>query len=1143
MGTVFMAEQTQPVQRKVALKIIKPGMDSQQVIARFEAERQALALMDHPNIAKVLDAGTTGGEPGGISSGKPYFVMELVKGVPITRYCDEHHLTPKQRLELFVPVCQAVQHAHQKGIIHRDLKPSNVLVAEYDDKPVAKVIDFGVAKATGPKLTERTMFTELGQIVGTLEYMSPEQAKLNALDIDTRSDIYALGVLLYELLTGTTPFEKKRLQQAAFDEILRIIREEEPPRPSTRLSTTEGLPSIAANRGLEPKKLSGLVRGELDWIVMKALEKDRNRRYETANGLARDLERYLADEPVQAGPPSAGYRLRKFVQRNRRALVMTCVVVVAVIAGVTALVGSALWTARQRDAQRAETERAVMSAVTQTETLLAEGDKVSENPQRWQAVLQLAQRSLERGERLVAANEVSAGLLEHIRRARTSLDRARKDARFMAALEQAAVLPYVGLGKTFGYEAAHLAYAQALREHGLDTQGGEPEAIAMRIQRSHRSVQKAVLACLDGWAIWEKDKALRSRLLRIAVLADNDAWSNRLRKAWGAGDVPTIKQLAKEARRNSLSARQFVLMAFALSAWVGRAEAATWLRDARRHHPADFEIVYHLGNHLHDYDHPDAATLDESAGCFWATAALRPESPAVQVNLGNRLKEKGDKDGALACYQRAISLNPDFAPGYLQIGFLFGEKGERDTAIEWYQKALARDPKSAHAHFNIGANLYNKGDLDAAISWYHKALALKPNWKNTIIGALARCHEKRGDHVALSATAEQLARVGGDDDRKRAASFLAAAITLARKDKKLTKTEIAAAIQASRVRLEAIHVREITLLEKRANEAPDNPDLRRGLVGDGYWRHTVTFRDAGLAELAVKALNKHGKLVDKLAADFPRNIQYRTDVGNNRLEMGLLLEGAGRLREAEEMYDRMVEIGEKLMLDFPEPRSRYELATWYSVRGGYYSRRGEYRKAVAGEAKVLELLPDNVYAHCFNIPVNLLLAGDTDGYRQACAGALKRFGDGTDRFAVHMLVRACGLAPDAVADPQAVVQAMTKVVSADRIQVHLFALGMAHYRAGQWDQAIARFNESIKLDPAWHDTTVQNGLGLALAHYRRGDIEIARQWLKKSVDRLDQGEREKGLAVLFPPHFVDWYTCRILRAEAEALIGKTATSK
>ncbi len=307
MGTVYMAEQ-QPVRRKVALKIIKPGMDSRQVIARFEAERQALAMMDHQNIARVLDAGTTGEVAGGgwrvpgkeeyeafspstrhappaTTSGRPYFVMELVHGVPITQFCDDRKLTLRERLELLVPVCQAIQHAHQKGIIHRDIKPSNVLVTMYDDKPVPKVIDFGVAKAMEHRLTEKTMFTQFGALVGTFEYMSPEQAEMNAFGVDTRSDIYSLGVLLYELLTGTAPLEQKRLREAALTEMVRLIKEEEAPRPSVRLSSSKNLPKIAAARNTDPGRLSGIVRGELDWIVMKCLEKDRTRRYENASGL------------------------------------------------------------------------------------------------------------------------------------------------------------------------------------------------------------------------------------------------------------------------------------------------------------------------------------------------------------------------------------------------------------------------------------------------------------------------------------------------------------------------------------------------------------------------------------------------------------------------------------------------------------------------------------------------------------------------------------------------------------------------------------------------------------------------------------------------------------------------------------------
>lgn len=343
-GLVYVADQQEPVRRRVALKIIKPGMESREVLNRFEAERQAIALMDHPNIARVFDAGVT-------DSAQPYFVMELVRGVSLLAFCDSKKLDMSERLRLFVTICHAVQHAHQKGVIHRDLKPSNVLVTIQDGQPLAKVIDFGVAKAIGQSLTVKTIYTRFASMVGTPAYMSPEQAEMSAVDVDTRSDIYSLGVLLYELLTGSTPFGPDRLQTAGFDELRRIIREEEPPLPSTRLSTLndELAGTVATNRRLEPAKLSSSMKRDLDWIVMKALDKDRNRRYSTAGGLAQDVTRFLMDQPVEARPPSTWYRFSKFARRNKVAISTASMVAGALILGTALSVWQALVAVKERD--------------------------------------------------------------------------------------------------------------------------------------------------------------------------------------------------------------------------------------------------------------------------------------------------------------------------------------------------------------------------------------------------------------------------------------------------------------------------------------------------------------------------------------------------------------------------------------------------------------------------------------------------------------------------------------------------------------------------------------------------------------------------------------------------------------------------
>lgn len=413
MGVVWVAEQQQPVKRRVALKVIKPGMDSAAVVHRFEAERQALAMMDHPSIAKVLDAGTT-------AEGRPYFVMELVHGVPLTKYCDEINLSIRERLDLFVPVCRAVQHAHQKGIIHRDLKPSNILICMQDGKPLPKIIDFGVAKALHQRLTEATLYTEIGAIIGTLEYMSPEQAEMSPLGVDTRTDIYALGVMFYELLTGSTPLDRKRLRHAAYSELVRILKEEEPSKPSTRLTQSrETLVSLAAQRRTQPALLQKQLRGELDWIAMKCLEKDRTRRYETASALAEDIENHLADRPVRASPARASYLVWKFVRRNKALVLGAGSALLLLLAGIVGTTWGLI------EAEQARYEESRQRAIAQQREQEAIAAREAESQQR--RLAQEKERKAITEQRI--SDAVKTFLLQDLLRQADVVERASTDPR------------------------------------------------------------------------------------------------------------------------------------------------------------------------------------------------------------------------------------------------------------------------------------------------------------------------------------------------------------------------------------------------------------------------------------------------------------------------------------------------------------------------------------------------------------------------------------------------------------------------------------------------------------------------------------------------------------------------------------------
>jgi eukaryotic-like serine/threonine-protein kinase len=692
MGVVYMAEQREPVIRKVALKIIKLGMDTRQVVARFEAERQALALMDHPNIAKVLDGGAT-------ESGRPYFVMEIVPGLPITQFCDEANLSTHDRLELFLEVCSAIQHAHQKGVIHRDIKPSNILVTLHGDKPVPKVIDFGVAKATQGRLTDKTLFTQFQQFIGTPAYMSPEQASLSGLDIDTRSDIYALGVLLYELLTGRTPFDGRELLQAGLDEMRRTIREKQPPRPSNRISTLRGedLTTTARQRRTDPPKLVHLVRGDLDWIVMKALEKDRGRRYETANGLAADIKRHINCQPVVARPPSRLYELQKTVRRHKfgfaAAALMTAVLVAAT--------GISAWQAIRGDRQA----RRALQAESLANQRLADSEAIS----KFLIEVFKSPSPLRDGRTITVA--------ETLRNATQKLgtDLTNQPARW-AKLQSAIGETYFNLGL---YHEA-IPFQEKVRDYYLAASGPENPDTLVATRRLARLYM----------AVGRQDEAIKlfEQVLTLSRKVLGPEHPDTINTIWSlagsydqAGRVNESLKLLEEA--------------LALSRKVNGPG-----------HPMTIITMEELANAYQELDRlNEAITLGEQA-LTNSVKVLGPQNPqtlSCMVSLAGFYYQTGRRDEGQKLWEQALPLEekvngPEY-PGTIKtmrnLAFAYDDAGRRDDALKLREQVLTRirktlgpeHPETFAAMQNVAISYDEVGRHDEAVKLSEQAFELSRN--------------------------------------------------------------------------------------------------------------------------------------------------------------------------------------------------------------------------------------------------------------------------------------------------------------------------------------------------------------------------------------------------------------------------------
>jgi tetratricopeptide (TPR) repeat protein/tRNA A-37 threonylcarbamoyl transferase component Bud32 len=1117
MGAVWLAQQTDPVKRRVAVKLIKPGMDSKQVLARFEAERQALALMDHPNIARVLDAGAT-------ALGRPYFVMELVQGVPITDFCDEHQLTPRQRLELFIPICQAIQHAHQKGVIHRDIKPSNVLVAVQDGRPVPKVIDFGIAKAAGLALTDRTLQTGLGTIVGTLEYMSPEQAELNQLDIDTRSDIYSLGVLLYELLAGSPPFLRKDLERAGMLEMLRVIREQEPSRPSTKLSSSDRLPGLAANRGTEPAKLTRLVRGELDWIVMKALEKDRSRRYESATGFAADVQRYLIDEPVQACPPSALYRWGKFARRHRAGLLSTAALLLVVLLA-AAGVGWAWWERAAQEASRrleraerlAETDRAVSVALARAGQWASQAEgRPTATSQQAEAALGIwdqADAAVAEADAALRTGAAEEPLRQRVHEARRRLEQGRRQTvqrrtlrlrqeRLLHALDGARQQRATWLETTFDHAGAAAQYQAAFAAYGLAVERGGTADLARRIRAEEPAIREALLVALDDWASAAGRAGARSSaaaLRELAAAADDDGWRKGYRAASTAGDRATLRNLSVQARKLSLPPSSLVLLAWSLFGAGERDAALALLRWARGRHPTDFWIAMDLGTFLREENEasPVPVDLEERIGCFRVAVALRPDSSAAHNNLGGALADKGQLDDAIAQFRKAIDFNPRNAKAHINLGLALKAKGQLDDAIAEYRKAIDIDPRHVRARVNLGIALKAKGQLDDAIAEYRKAIKLDPR--------LAPAHYNLGNALQAKgqlddAIAEYRRAIELDPRDAKAHYNLGNALA----DKGQLDDAIAAYRKAIDIdpRLAPAHCNLGLALKAKGQLDDAIAEYRKAIELDPRDAHAHNNLGSALQakgqpddaiaecrkaiELDPRCSQAHNNLgvaladkgqLDAAMAEYRKAIDLDPRLAPAHYNLGNALKAKGQLDDAIAEYRRAIDI---------DPR----FAPAHVNLGNALQDKGQLDDAIAEHRKAIELDPRNALAHN-NLGNALQDKGQLD---DAIAEHRKAIELDPRNAQAHVnlgiALKAKGQLDDAIAEYRKAIDFNPRYAQAHN------SLGNALKAKGQLDDAIAEYRKAIKLDPRY--AQAHNNLGIALK--AKGQLDDAIAEYRKAID-------------------------------------------